>query len=800
MNTLFKKTSNVNYVIIFLYLMTLFVPSLGAFDFAATQWFYIGTLNVVVFLYYLFAPGYLAFTFPKHVKLFFGIQIMTFIVSCLSMTQSIIIDESILYLSRIFTFIFSVFNLYIVFRDRKFFSFFGLSLIISVILFIESFEVVSYFYSKSSELRTHELMMSIPHRYGNRNILATAIVIKLPFLLFVFQQLKGFRKNISLIVVLFVITSLFLIGARTAAVIMAIVLVVFSIAYFVISKYSIQRSVNTILPLVIVAFIAYGFSISINRIYKDKLNSYVELFFTKAEKDLYNPKGKSNLVDGSGRKDIWNSAITDFKKSPIIGVGVGNWRHNSKISLYLNRRNKGVVFSTHVHNDYLQSLAETGIIGFLLYISIYIICFITLIKHYYKAKTDTSKFIIISLALALLSYMIDAFFNFPHHRAPIQIVFALVLAIILGFSNNNEQVPDKLKINKVQKALGYSFVVLLLLNVITHYIDYKASTVQYELMREVKSKDAFTLKYKYSYNQVIQMLPSFPYVNQIGMTNDDIKGLFAINNKKYDKALLHLNNSISNVENNLWPKTLKAMMFNFIKKEDSAFAYSKEVFDVMPCIESNFYILQGIYKKQNDTIALFDLYDRHFMVRPDHTVAWLNMCNDIRKYYRDNSLSLSKVNYALESYPYDKELISFKSELVKIMSNKSKSDIAASKLGKNIIDEMTEHFKTANNYFDQKDYTNARIQFLKVLELEPNNLPTHFKLGLLENLTKNYKDAIPYFTKVINDKYLNNGRPEYSRGVSYLKLKDNANAKKDFIISRNKNWPAALKLNDAFFK
>ncbi len=67
-------------------------------------------------------------------------------------------------------------------------------------------------------------------------------------------------------------------------------------------------------------------------------------------------------------------------------------------------------------------------------------------------------------------------------------------------------------------------------------------------------------------------------------------------------------------------------------------------------------------------------------------------------------------------------------------------------------------------------------------------------------LTKNYKNAIPYLTKVIEDKYLNNGRPEYSRGVSYLKLKDNNNAKKDFVISRNKKWPAALKLSDAFFK
>ena len=800
MKRLLKRTSNANYAIIFLYLITMFVPSLGAFDFAATQWFYIGILNVVVFSYYLFVPGYLSFSFTKYVKLFFGIQFLTFIVSCLSMTQSIIIDESLVYISRIVTFIFSIFNLYIVFRDKKLLSFLVISIFISFFLFIESFEVVYYFLSKSSELRTAELLQNIPHRYGNRNILASALVIKLPFVLYIFQQLKGLKKGLSLIVIFFVITGLFLIGARTAALIMAIMLTIFSVAYFLISQYSIKKSVSIILPLVIAAFVAFGFSLSLNKIHKGKFNSYENLFATKAEKDLYNPKGKANLVDGNGRLGIWNSAIKDFKKSPIIGVGVGNYRHNSKSDLAIKRSNKQIIFSTHVHNDFLQALAETGIVGFLLYLSVYVLGFILLIIYFKNLKTNSEKFFVVVIALSLIGYAIDAFFNFPHDRAPIQVVFALILAIILGLSHTEDQVTGKTEISKINKLIGFSIVFLMLLNSFNLFRDYRASKVQFTLMKELKTKDAFTQKFKYSYKQVISMLPDYPYVNQIGTTNDDIKAMFAINVKEYDIALKHLDTSIARIENDMWPRTLKAMAYNVLKKEDSAFAYSKEVFDAVPSVESNFYILKGIYKKRKDTVALFDLYDRHLKVRPKDITAWLHMCNDIRRYYRDDSLALSKVNYVLESYPYDKQLLNFKDELVKIMSKKSKSDVIANKLGKVVIDEMTEHFKAANNYFDRKDYTNARIQFLKVLELEPNNLPTHFKLGLLENLTKNYKDAIPYFTKVINDKYLNNGRPEYSRGVSYLKLKDNANAKKDFIISRNKNWPAALKLNDAFFK
>ena len=796
-----KKVNVLDFLIVILYLVTVFVPSLGAFDFAATQWLYIGILNTLVFIYYTVNSDYINFYWSKYIKLFFGIQLATFIVSCLSMTQSLIIDESIIYISRILTFMVSVFNLYVVFRRNNGIGFYGLSLLISIILFIESFEVVYYFTSKYNALRTNELLSEIPHKYGNRNILATAIVIKLPFLLYLFQQLKGLKKLIALFGILLVIISILLIGARTAALIMGVILVVFSISYYILAKYSIKQSAATILPLIIAAVMAYGYSISINKIYSDKLNSYVELFFTKSEKDLYNPKESIDLIQGSGRENIWASAITDFKKSPIIGVGIGNWRHNSKEDLLKGNRRDVVTFYTHVHNDYLQSLAETGILGFLLYISVFILSIVLLFKHFVSLKTTTEKLFIITIAIALLGYMLDAFYNFPHHRAPIQIVFAFILALILGVSNNEAEHGKKLENSKLLKIFAPISIIILLLNLVNHYRDYSGSKVQYKMMVEVKNKDAFTSKYKYSYDQVNNMLPNFPYVNQIGMTNDDIKGMFAINNKRYDKAHAHLDKSIISVENNMWPKTLKAMLFNARKNEDSAYSYSKEVFDIAPSVESNFYILRDIYKRRNDTTKLFNLYDRHLKVRPNNISGWLGMCNDIRRYYRDDSLALKKVNLALKSYPFDKELLNFKDELIKIISSpKSKSDIIASKLDKSVIDKMTVHFQNGNSFFDKKDYKNARTQFLKVLELEPNNLPTHFKLGILENLDANYKAAIPYFTKAIEDKYLDNGRPEYGRGYSYFKLNDLNNAKKDFLISRKKGWPAALKLNDAFFE
>jgi len=800
MGNIHTTTRLIDYAIILLYIITVFVPSFGAFDFAATQWLYMAILNFSVFGYYVYNyTSYLDFSLSKLIKVYFGIQLLVFIVSCLSVTQSLIVDESIIYLSRIFTFIFSLFNLFVIFRQVNAPSFYGVSIIIGFVVFIEAIEVVYYFTSKYKVLRTSELLLGMSHKYGNYNILATGIAIKVPFLLYLFSKIKSIYKYAVLFTILIVIISLLLIGARTAVFIMGVTLVSFSILYFVYVKYSLKKSITIIIPLLVVCMFAFGYAISINKIHGDKLNSYTDLFFPQNEKELYNPKNEINLVNGSGRNEIWNSALTDFKKSPIIGVGVGNWRHNSKKALLLKNKNKSILFQTHVHNDYLQILAETGVIGFVLYLGGYLLIIILLFKLYIKVKTDTYKLVVIILGLAFFTYIIDAFFNFPHHRAPIQVTFSFILAAILGLVGKYNDDKNNNKV-KLEKPILYICLLFLIFNIVFHYKDYSASTVQLKLNTELKTKDAFSSKFKYSYDEVISMLPKHPYINQIGMTQDDIKALYAINEKKYNIALSHLNKSINNVENDVWPRILKAMIFNVTKKGDSAFYYSKEVTDIGPSIESTFNILKNIYRQKGDTIALFDLYNRHLKVRPGNSSAWINMCNDIRVYYKNDSLALKEINLALKGYPYDKSLLDYKSKLSKsIKAPKSKSDIIASKLPEASIEQMTLHFKKGNDFFNNKDYKSARIQFLKVLDIEPNNLPTHFKLGLLENLDGRFKEAIPYFTKVINDKYLNNGRPEYSRGVAYLRLKNEKKAIEDFRVSRDKKWPAALKLNAKIF-
>lgn len=66
----------------------------------------------------------------------------------------------------------------------------------------------------------------------------------------------------------------------------------------------------------------------------------------------------------ASRPSIWRSAVRIIDDYPLVGVGAGSWP--SAYSRYREPDLGGYWLPTHAHNDYLQLLAEHGIVGYLL--------------------------------------------------------------------------------------------------------------------------------------------------------------------------------------------------------------------------------------------------------------------------------------------------------------------------------------------------------------------------------------------------------------------------------------------------
>lgn len=96
------------------------------------------------------------------------------------------------------------------------------------------------------------------------------------------------------------------------------------------------------------------------------------------------------------------TAIEIWKKYPIFGVGIKNFRSESKKEIYskIQSQQKEHRSATHPHNLYLEVLTETGLVGLILILYL----FITIIKksfYFFKENKDNNLLIFLFFSVFL---------------------------------------------------------------------------------------------------------------------------------------------------------------------------------------------------------------------------------------------------------------------------------------------------------------------------------------------------------------------------------------------------------------
>ncbi len=778
-------------LLIVLYCVISIIPRFEAIDPIGSQWFYFGVINLVglLFFYANRTVGILN-NFSKVALWFFGIYVAFFLACLVSIFGSLNISEGVKDIARVGITLVGAFNLYLIFKVAPHRLFAFLVKTLHVIVFVIGVQIIFHFIDNWSVPRTGTLLKQTELLFGSRNVTAAFLSITLPFIISGVLKHTARWRVMSLVTLFIGFTALFYVGARTAvlsATVIGILLIIYLIIDAVRSGAFVQRLKYPLLPIMGIFIAGFLLVTNSNRLDRSKANSYENILYTKASVQnatLAPAPVQSGLSKVAGiRLTYYKMAIDDFKKSPAVGMGLGNWKLGDKDLYYSITNRDRFLYPLRVHNDFLQILAETGIIGFIPYVLLFVILSGGVLLLVFKTKDAQKRATYFILALALITYGLDASINFPLERTPIQGLFAILAALIITFI---ETEPIQLKSKDTRATLSLPLVPVLLglgivglVAAVISYAKYQSYVHHNYITADTGSKNLMTADYVYSYSQAVNKLDGFFNISGAGRPNEHVMAMYAMSEGNHKLALQHLDKSIAIAPYQYESKTLKGIIFGQRQKNlDSAIYYAKQGFEKHPAIKNNYVILLNAYREKGDTVNYFKTYDARLARFPNDVQQWKAKASRVFEFYKDTDRATAIVDQAIKLNPNDSSLVVFRE---KFTSRKNE-------------DSIRTWYKQGFDFINDKKYPEAKKEFLKILAVTPSNNPTLLNLGIIEVKMKQYEDAVTHLTKVIKANAFKDGRPEYNRALAYERLGNSERAKRDYRVSKKKGYKLAQKL------
>lgn len=396
------------------------MPNFGAIDVIGVQWFLFSILNTIILIYVYFNRDLSLTPFNFKPYLLYAFFVITAVFSILYSKNSVISLFDSFKIINTFVFVFILIKLTAPFSFYQIFKF--VSYIVVFLLVLDLFFTLSPFYFLFSDSYYFNSSDFSPEKfiglYANKNITSALICIKLPFLFYLISQtnLKTNLVRLLFFYFLFFLVSLSVLFLSTRSVFLSFSFIaVFFILFMFIKEIKFNSFVHA---TIVIACLSISYSYNTYLLADENFN------ITDRVQSIEFSEESSNF-----RFYLWQNAIDYIKSNPLVGCGIGNWKIESLP--YWRFKLSDYTVPYHAHNDFLELTTELGLIGGILYITVFLSILYLLFKTFYKLRIFSSEsFILISL---LIVYCTDAFFNFPLERASMQIFFGLLLVLCHSF-------------------------------------------------------------------------------------------------------------------------------------------------------------------------------------------------------------------------------------------------------------------------------------------------------------------------------------------------------------------------------
>jgi len=793
----FKAATIIPLAIALLYLCIHFIPNLDAYDAMGPQWLYLVILDflVIVFIlankdkYDLAAASVIKNTFSKLYLAFFAL-------AGLSIFTAINATEGWVCYARLIATIIAYFNLAILFNGRLH-LFKWLAQILGLLLLFESFQSITQFVNNADSLALTDLIMGIKGTTGNKNIFAAGLVVKIPFVIYCIRTSGLARRILNIIILALGSLTIFIVNAR-ASYLSLLMIMVFYLVYCLLDYFKEKKLEQTLyrLSYVLLPLIAAYFISTI------ELTGAKNLQDDKTPQDFGTVTDRltslSNIADESNqvRLRLWAHAVDYTKHHPFIGCGIGNWKIAS--IPYQRTITNDLYVPIHAHNDFVETFAELGIPGGLLFLGMFVCILVFTIKTYQSNADEETKFIAVFTLLAFIGYAIDALFNFPSERPISQLFFAMIVGLnVNAFIQSREEKEEASKKQAAFKSVyGLSAILFLIPACYVTYLTYQSLIIQRIIIPDMNNEP---LKLKWA--EIFPRIPSIPNLSASAQPMDAIKGRYLYEAGKYDEALVLLNKGAKANPVIGYSEFLKAGLYFKEGKLDSAAANATIAFYTRPKAKTYFQTYIAVLAGQKDTANIeraFKEYDRY----RKHPFGWdMYLRGMMHSLEKGTPHLLLMADSAIRLYPGDSTLLQRRREVVQIMGA-----TAASQNGKAVDLAKAQQYYSAgvasfgraqaaaaanNEAVKKEEYIKAAGDFLKAAEINPGNYIIYENAAMCYFNMGEYRKSLIYFNKVLDMKTSVDGKTEYFAAVAHINLGKRDEGCSLLGISKSKGWKDA---------
>jgi len=226
------------------------------------------------------------------------------------------------------------------------------------------------------------------------------------------------EKIFSIIFFTTVSFNLFIINGRTGQIVYIVILFLIIVTYF-------KITLKNIILSILVGVVGFVFLYKVSPNFHNKFNKTIEMV---VKLDKLPPCS----ADGN-RIYMLKAGIEIFKENPIIGVGVGDVMDEFKKYVIKNMPYFKCSFRyNHLHNQYIQILVQVGLVGMVIFLSIFYFLF--------KEAKD-KKFAFLLIVAILLSFNGDVLLSRQFSTA----LISLLIAIVLKKESNDKYSNNSIK-------------------------------------------------------------------------------------------------------------------------------------------------------------------------------------------------------------------------------------------------------------------------------------------------------------------------------------------------------------------